>query len=188
MALIKCSECGREISDAAPACPGCGKPAGLRPNPMAGPSPVPAPARKFRFLGGLVILGLLLLFVSRGNEDSSATAPQKVAEPAAPTFATSAAELARAYDANTVAADMRFKGKRFVVTGAVASINTDLFGDPYLTLSGGVNQFMEPHFSFGKGVAQALSALGKGSSVRLICTGNGDIAKTPMSKDCTFAN
>jgi len=26
MALIKCSECGREISDKAPACPGCGNP------------------------------------------------------------------------------------------------------------------------------------------------------------------
>jgi hypothetical protein len=26
MALIKCSECGREISDKAPTCPGCGNP------------------------------------------------------------------------------------------------------------------------------------------------------------------
>jgi uncharacterized OB-fold protein len=26
MALIKCKECGREISDEAPACPNCGKP------------------------------------------------------------------------------------------------------------------------------------------------------------------
>ena len=26
MALIKCRECGREISDQAPACPGCGVP------------------------------------------------------------------------------------------------------------------------------------------------------------------
>ncbi len=41
MALIKCSECGREISDKAAACPGCGAPApamtaGL---PRAAPSP-----------------------------------------------------------------------------------------------------------------------------------------------------
>ena len=26
MALIKCSECGKEISDKAPACPNCGMP------------------------------------------------------------------------------------------------------------------------------------------------------------------
>ncbi len=26
MALIKCGECGKEISDKAPACPGCGNP------------------------------------------------------------------------------------------------------------------------------------------------------------------
>ncbi|MGH8428216.1 MAG: zinc-ribbon domain-containing protein [Gammaproteobacteria bacterium] len=29
MALIKCSECGREISDRATSCPGCGNPIGL---------------------------------------------------------------------------------------------------------------------------------------------------------------
>lgn len=27
MALVTCSDCGKQISDAAPACPGCGRPA-----------------------------------------------------------------------------------------------------------------------------------------------------------------
>lgn len=92
--------------------------------------------------------------------------------------------LASAYEANTVAADARFKGKRFKISGTVASINTDFTGDPYVTLRGGVNQFMEPQFGFDKSESGQLAALTKGSNVTLVCTGRGDIAKTPMSKDC----
>jgi hypothetical protein len=36
MALVTCPDCRREVSDAAPACPGCGRPAG---RPDLGPSP-----------------------------------------------------------------------------------------------------------------------------------------------------
>src|SRR5690606_6143056 len=46
----------------------------------------------------------------------------------------SAAQLASAYDRNTVAADQKYKGKRLKVTGVVDSINTDLFGNPYSTM------------------------------------------------------
>ncbi|NIX94778.1 hypothetical protein HCG45_18780 [Pseudomonas fulva] len=94
--------------------------------------------------------------------------------------------LASAYDDNTVAADARFKGKRFKVTGTVLDINTDFTGDPYITLRGGVNQFMEPQFGFEKSDAEQLAVLRKGSKVTLLCTGRGDVAKTPMSKDCSL--
>lgn len=43
MALIRCPDCDREISDKAPACPHCGMPADARPTPPV-PSPAPAPA------------------------------------------------------------------------------------------------------------------------------------------------
>ncbi len=94
--------------------------------------------------------------------------------------------LASAYEENTVAADARFKGKRFKVTGVVDSINTDFLGTPYLTLRGGVNQFMEPQFSFSKSDSEKLATLRKGARVTLICTGSGDVAKTPMSKGCSL--
>ena len=94
--------------------------------------------------------------------------------------------LASSYDANTVAADARFKGKRFKITGTVSDINTDFSGDPYVTLRGGVNQFMEPQFGFDKSDSGQLAALSKGSKVTMFCTGKGDIAKTPMSKDCSL--
>ncbi|EPV0080027.1 TPA: hypothetical protein NIH89_006889 [Pseudomonas aeruginosa] len=100
----------------------------------------------------------------------------------------SAQQLAQAYDRNTVAADQQFKGKRFKVTGVVDSINTDLFGNPYVTLRGGVNQFMEPQFELDDAHANYAAGLQSGMGISLICTGRGDVAKAPMSKDCVPDN
>lgn len=103
---------------------------------------------------GFAWLALMVVAMASGDRPastSSATSskqsqPAKVEAPAEPLFAVSAQQLAQAYDRNTVAADQQFKGKRFKVTGVVDSINTDMFGNPYVTLRGGVNQFMEPQF------------------------------------------
>lgn len=139
----------------------------------------------------------LLLFGVAGSErastpfaaaPSSQSLPAKTAAPAEPLPEVSAQQLAQAYDSNTVAADQRFKGKRFKVTGAVDSINTDMFGNPYVTLRGGVNQFMEPQFELDDTHANYAATLQSGMRISLICTGRGDVAKTPMSKGCVPAN
>ncbi|MGU1251456.1 OB-fold protein [Pseudomonas aeruginosa] len=114
--------------------------------------------------------------------------PAKVSAPATPLYEISAQQLAQAYDRNTVAADQQFKGKRFKVTGVVDSINTDMFGTPYVTLRGGVNQFMEPQFELNEERASYAAGLQSGMRISLVCTGRGDVAKTPMSKDCVPAN
>lgn len=112
----------------------------------------------------------------------------KVAAPVEPSIEVSAQQLAQAYDRNTVAADQQFKGKRFKVTGVVESINTDMFGNPYVTLRGGVNQFVEPQFELDDAHASYAAGLQSGMRISLICTGRGDVAKTPMSKACEPAN
>nr|WP_244597293.1 MULTISPECIES: OB-fold putative lipoprotein [Pseudomonadaceae] len=119
---------------------------------------------------------------------TSRSQPAKVSASAEPLREISAQQLAQAYDRNTVAADQQFKGKRFKVTGVVESINTDLFGNPYVTLRGGVNQFMEPQFQLDDAHANYAAGLQSGMRISLICIGGGDVAKTPMSKDCAPAN
>ena len=62
MALVKCSECGRTISDQASACVGCGAPVPLPPgliNLEPARSPAPPPSRRRLVL--LLIVGALLL-------------------------------------------------------------------------------------------------------------------------------
>ncbi|MCT5197047.1 OB-fold putative lipoprotein [Pseudomonas aeruginosa] len=115
---------------------------------------------------------------------STQSQPAKVAAPAEPLREYTAQQLAQAYDRNTVAADQQFKGKRFKVTGVVDSINTDLFGNPYVTLRGGVNQFMEPQFELDEAHANYAAGLQSGMRISLECAGRGDVAKTPMSKGC----
>jgi len=145
---------------------------------------------------GFVWLAVFLV----GVASSERTAPQapatsssqsqsdKTAEPPAPVLEVSAQQLAQAYDRNTVAADQQFKGKLFKVTGVVDSINTDLFGKPYVTLRGGVNQFMEPQFKLDSDHRNYAAGLQQGLHITLVCRGHGDVAKTPMSDECVPVN
>lgn len=96
-----------------------------------------------------------------------------------------AREMARDYDANTVAADQKYKGKQFKVTGTVTNINTDRWGYPYVTM-GGTDEFTQPQFAFGKGSANQLANVKKGEKLTLLCEGNGDVVKTPMSENCNI--
>lgn len=148
-------------------------------------------------LGGLIALGLVL--------DAGKTPEEKAAEQAARDQAKAAElaaaaeqerkameslpavtprQMAEAYEANTVAADQQYKGKRFKVSGAVQDINTDFTGNPYITMKNPSNQFSSPQFGFDESAAPALAKLRPGDKVTLICTGRGDIAKTPIAGDC----
>lgn len=154
---------------------------------------------KWIFFGFLGLAGLGMVLeanmtpeqkaeAKRHSEEKSRVAAQNARDQAKAELASmpsvTASTLASAYEQNTVAADKAFKGKKFKVSGTVQDINTDLFGNPYLTLKGGVNQFMEPQFSFDKGASDALGSLQRGMKVQLVCVGNGDVAKTPMSESC----
>lgn len=145
---------------------------------------------------GFAWLALVLVAIASGDRPSSKSATASnsqsqsasVVAPVEPLIAVSAQQLAQAYDRNTVAADQQFKGKRFKITGVVEAINTDMFGNPYVTLRGGVNQFMEPQFELDDAHANYAAGLQSDMRISLICTGRGDVAKTPMSKDCEPAN
>jgi hypothetical protein len=105
--------------------------------------------------------------------------PDKVAAPSVPLTEFTAQQLVQAYDRNTVAADQQFKDKRFKVTGVVDSINTDLFGNPYVTLRGGVKQFMQPQFGLDNAHANYAAGLQYGMRITMTCRGRGDVANPP---------
>ncbi|MHC9014671.1 OB-fold protein [Stenotrophomonas bentonitica] len=99
--------------------------------------------------------------------------------PAAPVEIT-ARQLHRDYEANEVAADVLYKGKRLLITGEVASIQTDLMDKPQVQLkAGSVDQVMISGLS-----REEAGALGKGDTVLAACTGNGMILGSPMTRDC----
>jgi hypothetical protein len=120
------------------------------------------------------------------SAQASVSSPAPATAPAEPLKAYTASQVATSYDENTVAADIAFKGKRVLVTGRITDINTDFLGKPYLVLAG-TNQFMGPQFKFDKSDMSAMAALKKGATVKVICTGQGDVVKTPMFEDCEMA-
>jgi hypothetical protein len=136
---------------------------------------------------GIIVFGGIALLALFGQRNDRTTGIDRIASGSAsslPEGSTTATAIAQAYEENTVAADQRFKGKKFKITGTVADINTDFMGDPYVTLKGGVNQFMEPQFGFDKSSSAQLASLKKGATITLVCIGKGDIAKTPIWGSC----
>jgi ribosomal protein L40E len=185
--IIKCDACGADISNQAEKCPHCGH-----------------PNKKFKKKTGcftLIIAAFfgLVIIVAIFAPDTEITPPATIETPPPATtvetspppeklLETTASELARAYNENTVSADEKFKGVKFKITGKVTEIKTDILGSPYLELNGGINPYMNPQFKFDNEESAKLATLKKGSKVTLICTGQGDMVKIPMSDDCELIN
>lgn len=226
MPLIQCPDCKKEMSDAAPTCPNCGRPNTIS-NPVHNSVTNDVPSRKVGFLllvgivffpllfawftlrngyskksrvisFGWLVLCVVIAFAGETEIPSSTEQSTSTSQPSQQTQQDDAVArqqaidalpvitsqaLSAAYDENTVAADQQFKGKQFKVKGTVTEISTDIMGAPYITLKG-TNMFQEPQFQFDKDDTDQLARLKKGMTVVLICTGRGDIAKTPMSDDC----
>ncbi len=213
MAIITCLDCNKEMSDAATACPQCGKPNGK--------ISTSRPVGIFLGIGILFIpivfawftlrkghstksriisfcwLVLSLVVIASGNKSnnnstessSSVSSTSKIVETPKKEEAVldvTPNELAYAYSDNTIAADQKFKGKIYRVSGMVVDINTDVWGNPYITMQGGDNPFMLPQFKFEKSELAQLANLKKGTRATLVCVGKGDIAKIPMSESCTM--
>ncbi|MGH8049058.1 MAG: OB-fold protein [Arenimonas sp.] len=116
---------------------------------------------------------------------ASAPTEQVALQPAqseAPAMEVKAGELFSAYEANEVAADQIYKGKRLAVTGKVDDIKKDFTDSIYVTL--GIDMFKNVHVS---GLPESVAAgLHKGQTITVVCEGNGMIMLSPMLKDCVL--
>lgn len=181
MPIIKCKECGKDVSTEATACPNCGA----------------APAKKtsalIKYGGGFLAIMFALaalgaLFGSPcqqssnlvASENASPTAPKTV--PAPPPIEVTAAKLFADYEANEVAADITYKGKRLAVKGTIKSIDKDFMDNPVVVLAA-PNQFMGISANFNKEAIAQLAQLKKGAVVTLTCTGAGKVITNPVL-DC----
>lgn len=135
---------------------------------------------------GFVALLLIGIFAGKPEKTvgtSGATATEAKTED--PPVQVQAKTLAADYEENTVAADQKYKGKKLLITGSVTDINTGITGEPYIVLSS-ANPFMGPQLHFGKDALDQIAKVKKGAKITALCEGNGDIAKTPMNKDCVL--
>lgn len=173
MPIIKCKECGKDVSTEAAACPNCGA------------APTKKMSATMKYGGGFLALmfGLAALgsiFGSPRQQSAAVTENQQVqqstakAVPVTPPIEITAGKLFAAYQANEVAADLAYKGKRLAVTGTVKSIDKDFKNDPVVVLAV-PNQFAGVSANFNKEAISQLAKLQKGASVTLTCIGAGKV-------------
>ncbi len=120
---------------------------------------------------------------STSNASSSGNETAEV-KPTEPALAVTASELFKAYNANEVAADQKYKGKALLVSGSVQSIDKD-FMDKIVVKLSTANEFMPVHAQLGKEHEQLAAQLSKGAKVKWTCTGGGLIVGSPILRDCS---
>jgi hypothetical protein len=112
---------------------------------------------------------------------SSSVAPSPLSSPVVPVSLDklSAATLLQAYASNEVAADAKYKGKRFRVSGRVAAIKSDIADEPQVWLVSDLNSVIAS--GLNKSFAASLS---KGDQMDAACTVTGSALGMPML-DCS---
>jgi osmotically-inducible protein OsmY len=135
----------------------------------------------------LVSLLFLAVFciLAAGSMDTPAPTGSDASTTQSPAQDVSAERLFLDYQRNEVSADSMYKGRTLAVMGTVSSINKDFTDSVYLVLETS-NQFMGVHANLRESETSKASTLSKGSTVTVVCEGNGMIVGSPMLKDCVI--
>ena len=140
----------------------------------------------------LALLMLPLMLQACGeqptNSNTTASTTATTTEAATPTetpMTVTADELLKGYKDNELAGDQKYKGKPLIVTGKIFSIESGIADMPFIMLkAGGDMSFNMPQAHFDKSDTPTLSKLKKGATIKVQCTGDGEMAGTPILKDC----
>ncbi len=183
-----CQKCGTAIEKSQKFCGNCGKPL---PSVTEKTLRLTRPSLKEKFLAVAISIGFAVYLVNYYSSDStlpavkadSSSASNKKNPSIAPipverAIKVSADDYFLDYLANEIAADDKYKGKLVNIHGAVTLISKDAMGNPFIVLdTGGGNGV--PIYDFPVEKARKLSI---GSSVNVICRGNGMTLSIPTIK------
>ena len=96
-----------------------------------------------------------------------------------------AEEIAAAYEKNEKAADQKYKGKYFRITGTVDELDKDAKNRPQIHLKWR-DPFNRPQLIFSKDLASEVAKYKKGQKVAAICKFNGIVFCMAQGVDCQF--
>lgn len=94
-------------------------------------------------------------------------------------------ELYSAYNANEVAADEKYKGKKIAVTGVISDIRKDFAGNAKISLEIGILQTINCNFGKNAGV---VSKLNKQDKITVVGICKGFIVKQVVVDNCEVGN
>ena len=213
MALVKCEECGKEISSNVKVCPHCGY----------------KRKRGIWFYIMIFLVAIIILAIIGSNNDDSqlgtnSTSQEKSSSSTVkkelylneveanifhtliqnqtealinggePIFSNdeniviprvvSANVIQLEYEKNEINADNLFKNKVLLVSGKVINISKNSSNEPSLSLSGGSNPYMTPSARMKKEYIDWASNLSKGTEVQMICKINHFIMGSIKLHNC----
>lgn len=191
MALMKCKECGNEVSTSAGACPKCGAPVVLAPN---------AAKRIGKGVGlgcaGALVVVAILVGIGTATKNSADKAAAQVGaleqraatatESSPDIHAVALATLLADYKSNEIRADGLYKDKWIQVTGVVGDVKKDILNDPFVTVGTGA-QFEIPvlQCTLSKAAVERASRLSKGDAITIRGKVSG-LMMNVLAKDCGF--
>jgi hypothetical protein len=141
---------------------------------------------KIAMIGGGVVVALMVVgaMVGGGGEGGTSTA-QSAADPATPAIEVTSVDLAKAFEANEVAAKQTYGASPLIVSGTVVGITLDFMDKPVVQLPG-VNEFMPVQASFEGDATAATAQLSKGQKIVLRCEELTEVVGAPMLSGCTI--
>lgn len=176
MAIVKCPECGKDVSDSAVSCPNCGKPLQAT-QKLSDPTPAPAPQKKKKGIFKKIIIGIVVIFVGLfvlgmlvgDDKKTSSSVASQASAPKEDVFVVSVEDICNAYKNNEVAADKIFKGNLVQITGIVDDVKKDIMDSLYVTLKRQYEfDFCQPQCFFDDEYEDQLANLRKGQKVTII--------------------
>jgi hypothetical protein len=99
---------------------------------------------------------------------------------------TTSREYDSAYQANEIAADNDYKGKRILVSGTISAIDKDFVGGGYLTLTG--SNPLGVHAALTESSMGEAASFRMGQKVNLVCNGSGRVIGTATLDKCELAS
>lgn len=192
MAIVKCPECGKEISDSAVSCPNCGKP--LQHLSKVSSEPIPPKKKSGTFkkilIGiAVVFVGMIVLGMIVGDDQkTSSSNTSQAAAPKENVITVGVEEICKEYAKNEVAADKKYKGNLIKITGRVDDVKKDIMDSLYVTLKRqGDFELCQPQCFFDDEHEDQLANLSKGQTVTIIGRVDG-LMMNVLIKDAQLAN
>ena len=213
MALVKCEECGKEISSNVKVCPHCGY----------------KRKRGIWFYIMIFLVAIIILTIVGSNNDDSKFGTNSISQEKSssstvkkelylteieknifhtliqnqvealinggePIFSNdenivipsvvSANVIQLEYEKNEINADNLFKNKLLLVSGKVINISKNSSNEPSLSLSGGSNPYMTPSARMKKEYIDWAANLSKGTEVKMICKINDFVIGSVKLHNC----
>lgn len=187
MAIVKCHECGSEVSTEAAACPKCGA----------------KPKTKLSVIHWIgILVGLLIIYIiitapdnQQVNNSAAVSIDSQATEATPPAntatekeiYQTTSSRLFSDYEKNEVVLDEKIKDKKIILLGVIQAIDKDFMDNMIINLKTN-NEFMPSRMQMNESQKSIVLERAKGDKVAITCKSIRRAMGSPSGRDCVFIN